>query len=115
MRLDARGAGGRHVGLWRGFTSASLAMAGRFLARAAWAAREPKYRLEEQLGLTGAGRGCGTVEDVGRWLQKRVDVRVAGAIVPSSVSDECEGRFKDGRATTVSWAANLLVSTPLET
>jgi hypothetical protein len=48
-------------------------------------------------------------------LQKRVDVRVAGAIVPSSVSDECEGRFKDGRATAVSWAANLLVSTPLET
>jgi hypothetical protein len=46
---DARGARGRHVGLWRGFTSASLAMAGRFLARAARAAREPKYRLEEQL------------------------------------------------------------------
>jgi len=48
-------------------------------------------------------------------LQKRVDVRVAGAIVPSSVSDECEGRFKDGRAMAVSWAANLLVSTPPET
>jgi hypothetical protein len=48
-------------------------------------------------------------------LQKRVDVGVAGAIVPSSVSDECKGRFKDGRATAVSRAANLLVSAPLET
>jgi hypothetical protein len=49
-------------------------------------------------------------------VQKRVDVRVARAIVPSSVSDGCEGRrFEDGRATAVSWAANLLVSTPFET